>query len=406
MGALIGAWLLSGTVPAIIYAGLSTISPKYFLVTAVLLCMATSLATGTSWGTMGTMGVAMMGVGAGLDVSPAITAGAVISGAYFGDKLSPLSDSTNLAPAVCGSTLIEHMQRMLWTTVPAILIALLAFFLIGLFGGGHDGASTDQAQVEAIRQGLLAQFNISGWAVLPIIVVVALLALRLPAYLAIFAGGLAGALLAIPLQGASLTQGLNVMYSGFSVETGIDNLNGLLNRGGMSHMFELALLFVLAVSLGGVLEGTGVVGALVKPVLPRLSSPRRVTLSAIPMVLVTLVIGASFSFAAVVTATIMRPLYDQFDLEPKNLSRTIEDIGTVNDPTFPWSSGALYASGVLGVATLDYLPFMFFMMASVALSILYAATGFTITTRRDPVVRLPAFLGGSRAPALARAPRG
>ncbi|ABE58769.1 Na+/H+ antiporter NhaC [Chromohalobacter israelensis] len=390
VGALIGAWMLSGTVPAIIYGGLSIISPQYFLITTVLLCMATSLATGTSWGTMGTMGIAMMGVGAGIGIDPGITAGAIISGAYFGDKLSPLSDSTNLAPAVSGSTLLEHIRRTLWTTLPAIVLTLIVFLVIGLSTGSSAGdLAANAQQIDAIRAGLQDHFNITWGSAVPLVIVVGLLIAKQPAYTSILVGAVVGGLMAIPLQGASLDDTLAVLYQGFSIETGLTNLDSLLNRGGVQSMYPLAALFFFAVGLGGVLNGTGIITGTMRPVLPWLNSVRRVSLATIPLVLLTLMIGASFSFAAVITGTIMKPIYQRFGIEPRNLSRTIEDTGTVNDPTFPWSSGAIYASGVLGVATLDYLPFMYFAFFSMAFSVLYAATGFTITTRDTPHILFP-----------------
>ena len=388
VGSLIGTWIEAGTVPTLIYAGLKLLSAKYFLVSVVFLCMITSLATGTSWGTVATMGLAMMGVGSALDMPPAITAGAIISGAYFGDKLSPLSDSTNLAPALAGTDLVSHIRRTLWTTLPAIIMTLLAFLIIGLINVPQATASPESINlINGIMDGLKSHFNISWLSMLPIAVIVSLLVGKWPAYIAIMAGALAGGILAIPLQGASNIEVVDTLYNGYHIQSGVEELDRLLNRGGMSTMYPLAMLFLSAAGLGGALSGSGVINGILAMITKLFNSRRKIMLSSIPVVFVSLMIGASFSFSAVMTCTIMKPLFDKFGMDRQNLSRTLEDIGTVNDPTIPWSAGGVYVSGILGVATLDYVPFMYFALFSALMSVIYAATGFTVTASNRKSIR-------------------
>lgn len=380
VGLLIGTWAASGTIPTIINAGLSIMSPQYFLVTALLLSSAASLCTGTSWGTMGSVGVALMAVGTGLDIGPSLTAGAVISGAYFGDKLSPLSDSTNLAAAMTRTPLMAHVRNLLWTTVPAFSVTAAIFTVIGLVS---DPPSGDETPTVEITRGLADSFELGWVTLLPVVVTLAMLLWQKPAFISIFVGALAAGVVGVLYQDLTVSRTLDILYNGFESTTGVAAIDTLVSGGGLVSMLPLAALFMFAVALSGLLSGSGMVDALVEPVLRRARTPRRLTLLTFPVMVGSLALGAAFSFAAVVTATLFAPAYRQQRLAPRNLARIIEDSGTVYDPFFPWSTGGVFAAGALGVATTSYMPFLFFAFLSTGFSMLYSITGFTIRTIDD-----------------------
>ena len=367
---------------ALVHFGIEILSPNWFLPTALLLCMLASLATGTSWGTVGTVGVALMGVGQGLDYPVAMTAGAVVSGAYFGDKMSLFSDSTNLNAALVRITLPEHIRHTAWTTGPAIVLTALIFAVLG-FTVSHDSETTS-AQAQAISAALTDSFELGWTAFLPIIVVLGLLLLRKPALPSIFLGALAGAVVAVVYQGRSVTDTVSVLYEGFALETGTPVVDELVSGGGIDSMLGLAALFMFAVGMSGILAGSGMLTSLLRPVLGWVTTQRRLMVATIVLVPVLVALGGSFSFAAVMAGSLLLPLYHRLGLESKNLSRILEDSGTCNDAVFPWSAGGIFVAGALGVATLSYLPFYFFGPLSMAVSLLYALTGWKVTRTRQP----------------------
>ncbi|MFB7762166.1 Na+/H+ antiporter NhaC [Streptomyces xiamenensis] len=375
VGALIGSWAESGTIPALVHLGLSVLSPQLFLPTTLLLCILASMATGTSWGTIGTVGVAMMGVGEGMGYPVAMTAGAIVCGAYFGDKMSPFSDSTNLNAALVGTDLTRHIRHLTWTTVPTILLCGGIFTVLG-FTTSHGRGSV--AEAEAINAALSENFSLGLPAFLPIVVVLVLLLMRKPAWPSIFVGALAGALVAVLYQGASVSDTLSVLYNGFVMETGTATVDSLVSGGGVMSMMGMVALFLFAIGMAGLLTGSGMLLALITPTLRWITTPRRLMVTSIFLVPALVALGGSFSFAAVMSGSLLLPLYHKFGLDPKNLSRILEDSGTANDPVFPWSSGGVFVAGVLGVSTLTYLPFYFFVFLSMAFSLLYAITGWKV----------------------------
>lgn len=382
VGTLIAAWLLSGTIATLTYAGLSIINAPFFLLTALVLCIIASLATGTSFGTVGTLGVAMMGIGAGLGMPAGLTAAAVISGALFGDKMSPLSDSTNLAPAVSGGAdIIAHIKRMMWTTVPAILITALLFTLIGL---NYAQGTVDAGRIETITSALGDTFKLGLVPLIPVIVVLTLLVLQKPAFPSIFLGALTGAVVAVVYQGAPVSETISVMYEGYESSVGVEAVDELLSGGGIVSIAVLVALVIFAVGLGGILLDSGILSSILRPLLPKLSTERRVVLGTIPITYFALLVGTVHSLALVLGGTIMSPLYRKFRLEPQNLSRSLEDCATTGAPIVPWSSTAIFFSGALGVSTLAYLPFSFFSFLVPIFALIYGWTGFTITKYEAP----------------------
>lgn len=395
VGSLLGSWALSGTIPAIIHVGLQTISPTWFLLTSLILCSLTSLATGTSWGTMGSVGVALMAVAASMDVHTGLAAGAVISGAYFGDKLSPLSDSTNLAAAVTGTPLMVHIRYMLLTTAPAFALTAALFAVLG-FTQPADGAST--GRITEVTETLDGAYNLGFPTLLPVLLTVAILFLRVPAFVAILTGAFAGLIVAVLYQGANIDDALTVMHSGYVADTGLASVDDLITGGGIIGMAPLALLFIFAVGMSGLLSTSGMVTVLLRPILTWASTPRRIMLASPPTMLSGMAIGASFSFGAVMTATILGPAYRDLDLRSENLSRTIEDSGTVYDPFFPWSGGGVFAAATLGIATFDYMPFMFFAYFSLLCSLIVSATQYKVRRIDRSVPTPPESTGAAISP--------
>jgi Na+:H+ antiporter, NhaC family len=381
VGILIGAWIASGTVPTLIYFGIEAVSPQFFLVTTLIFCSLVSLATGTSWGTIGTAGIAMMGVGTSLGIPAAMTAGAIISGAYFGDKISPLSDSTNLAPTVTGGELFSHIKHMLWTTVPAYIMTALIFTVMGL---QYNAGTAEEGSVTALTSYLAETFNLGLVPLLPIAVLVALLVLKKPAIPSIFIASSTGGLVAIVYQGVGFAETIGIFYNGYNVESGIEVVDSLLQRGGLTSMLGLIALFLFALGLGGMLAESKVLEALIASFADKIQHTGVLVFVTIIVSYVTLAIGGAIYFSTVMGGTLMKPIFDRLNLKPENLSRILEDTGTQGGALIPWTGSGIYTAGVLGVATLAYLPFCFLALLTPMVSLFYGITGLTMTKNEEP----------------------
>ncbi|MDH3839421.1 MAG: Na+/H+ antiporter NhaC [Chromatiales bacterium] len=390
VGALIGSWNLAGTVQAMIYFGLKILSPDIFYVATCIICALTSLAIGSSWTVAGTLGIGLMGVSQGLGLSPAMTAGAVISGAYFGDKMSPLSDTTNLAPAVAGVELFSHIRHMLWTTGPSFVIAIVIFSFIGL-GGVSTGADTNMGMIGDV---IAANYSLSFPTLIPLALVFYLALKRYPALPTILAGALAGVLVGLIIQrpavlaladspdlpvGLALLKGVWItLFDGFVANTGYEMVDNLLSRGGMNSMLSTIFLVFSALSFGAVMEYSGMLARLIESILAAAKS----TGSMIAAVLVTSVgvniVAADQYLAIVLPGRMYRAEFSRRGLHPKNLSRAIEDAGTITSPLIPWNTCGAYMAATLGVPTLAYLPYCFFNLVNPLISMLYGFRGITI----------------------------
>ncbi len=375
VGTLIGAWIASGTVPALIYYGIQSISPQFFLVTTLIFCSLVSLATGSSWATLGTAGVAMMGVGYSLGVPVGLTGGAIVSGAYFGEKISPLSDTTNLAPAVVGTDIFTHIKHMLWTTVPAYTITAIIFTIIGLNSGG---GSVNSAEVNTLTSYLTATFNLGFVPFIPAIVLFTLLIMKKPAITSIFVGAMVGAVVAIVYQGFAIADVFAVLYSGYAAESGIAIVDTLLIRGGLLSMLPMMLIFLIALGLGGLLEKSGILETIIRSFASKIKSTGMLTFITSISSYLTLGLGGTFSFAGVMTGTVMKPVYQRFNLRPENLSRTMEDSATQSAPLLPWTASGVFTATALGIPATAYIPFSFLAMFTLFFTLLYGFTGFTM----------------------------
>ena len=375
IGILIGTWIASGIVPVLIDYGLRLLSPGYFLLAACLVCAVVSVATGSSWTTAGTVGIALIGVGEGLGIDSGMTAGAVVSGAYFGDKMSPLSDTTNLAPAVAGSELFEHIQYMMYTTVPSLLIALALF---GWLGWSAEHAAIDDSQIVAIRSLLAESFHLSPVLLLVPAAVIAAVSLRVPALPALMGGALLGGLTALLVQGTSLEQVLEVAYGGFVADTGSPVVDELLTRGGLDSMMSTVALVLCALTFGGVMERTGCLRALAEAVLRLARSTGSLVLATVASCIGTNVIAPDQYLSIIVPGRMYRETFLNRRLHPKLLSRTLEDAGTMSSALVPWNTCGAFMSASLAVPTMAYLPYAFLNLLTPVVAVVIAFSGFRI----------------------------
>lgn len=357
IGVLIGVWILSGVVPTMIYYGLLILKPSIFLVATVLITSITSLATGTSWGTAGTMGIALMGIAHGLGIPAPITAGAVLSGAYFGDKMSPLSDTTNLAPAMAGTDVFTHIKAMLKPTVLAYILTLIIF---GVFSLKYSGTSADLSSVTTITEGLKNNFNISPILLLAPIVVILSIAMKMPAVPGITLGILTAAILGPTFQGVHLGDLLQASLEGYVSNTGVEAVDKLLTAGGLNSMMSSISLTIIAMMFGGVAEEIGLLEVIVKKFLHHVKSTVGIVASTLLTCVVTNATMPEQYISIVVPGRMFKNEYEDRDIDPKLLSSTLEAGGTVTSAMIPWNTCGTYMTSVLGVATTAYLPFLFF----------------------------------------------
>lgn len=392
VGALIGSWIISGTVPGMIYYGVQLLDPELFYAASALICALASLSLGSSWTVAGTLGVGLMGIATTYSLSPAVTAGAVISGAYFGDKLSPLSDTTNLAAAAVGVDLFEHIRNMLWTTLPAFMAALAVFALIG-----SEGATTPE-NIATIRNALANQFAISPWVLSPLALMLVLVYWRVPAYPAILICTLSGALYAAffqpdivrtlalaahPDSPAPLIQGLwMALFSGYQSPEGMGELGRLLDKGGLASMLNTIFLILTAMTFGGMLDSTGILRQLLDQVLKGVKRTGDLILATVSGGIITNVLAADQFLAITLPGRLFTPAYDDRGLNRLSLSRTLEDSATLTSALIPWNTCGAFMSATLGVATFDYAPYALFNLICPVLAVIF---GYLMIAQPKPI---------------------
>ncbi len=381
VGALIGSWIISGTVPGMIYYGVQLLDPGFFYAASAIICALASLSLGSSWTVAGTLGIGLVGIATTYSLSPAITAGAVISGAYFGDKLSPLSDTTNLAAAAVGVDLFEHIKNMLWTTLPAFLTALLIFSFIG-----NEDAATP-ANIAEIRSALASQFAISPWVLSPLVLMLGLIYFRVPAYPSILMCTLSGtlyaaafqtdvvralALAAHPNSPAPLIQGLwMTLFSGYQSPEGMGELSKLLDKGGLASMLNTIFLIMTAMTFGGMLDSTGILRQLLDQVLRRVKRTGDLILATVGGGLITNVLAADQFLSITLPGRLFTRAYDDRGLNRLSLSRTLEDSATLTSVLIPWNTCGAFMTATLGVATFEYAPYALFNMICPVLAVVF-----------------------------------
>ncbi|MDA9236938.1 Na+/H+ antiporter NhaC [Schleiferiaceae bacterium] len=391
IGGLAGTWLLGGVVPAMIYYGLDLINVQFFLPSAVIISALISLSTGSSWSTTATVGIALMGIGQTIGIPAPVVAGAVISGAYFGDKLSPLSDTTNLAPAMAGTDLFTHIRYMLYTTVPSLIIALILFTVLGL--GYKDGA-LDAAEVAEVQSLLSAQFNITPWLFLVPAIVILLISRKIDALVAISVGifsGLAAALLFQQPLLQDLGTGahpiyeiaMRSIYGSIAVPSEHPILSDLLSTSGMSGMLGTVWLILSAMAFGGAMEASGFLATITNAIIRFARGSASLITSTLVACGILNVTASDQYLAIVVPGRMFKDVYRERGLAPENLSRTLEDSGTVTSVLVPWNTCGAYQSSVLGVATGDYFMYAFFNLISPIMTLIYAWVGIRIKKIQD-----------------------
>lgn len=390
VGSLIGTWIMAGIVPTMIYYGLQILSPKIFYAACCIICALVAIATGSSWTTASTVGIALIGIAAAFQLSTAIAAGAIISGSYFGDKMSPLSDTTNLAPAMAGTDLFTHIRHMLWTTVPSITLALVIFTIIGFFGS----ASSEAGDLHVMLDALSGSFNIGWYLLLPVAAVLFMIVKKMPAFPALLIGALLGGVFAILFQQEAvlgyvgetdlprvlaLLKGFwMALFQNFTADTGNAALDELLTRGGMSDMLNTVWLIVSAMMFGAVMEKTGLLEVLASRILRTAKSTGGLIAATLATSIGANIIASDQYIAIVVPGRMYRAEFEKRKLDPRNLSRALEDAGTLTSPLVPWNTCGAFMASALGVATFAYLPFAFFNLINPVISAIYGFTGFSI----------------------------
>ena len=377
VGMLIGTWILSGVVPSMIYWGLNILSPGIFLIATTIICAIVSISTGSSWTTAGTIGIALLGIGSALGIPTKIIAGAIISGAYFGDKMSPLSDTTNLAPAMAGTTLFEHIKHMLYTTIPALTISLV---LYGIIGMKYSGNQIDISQITQIQNALLENYNtLSPFLLLVPAAVIIMVVLKVPAIPGLIIGVILGGIVSVVFQGASVADVFLAAKSGYVSNSSMDFVNELLTRGGLDSMLGTVSLMLCALTTGGILEKTGMLEVLAKSILKVAKGTFGLIAATIFTCIGTNLAVADQYLAIVIPGSMYKDAFIKQGLSPKNLSRALEDSATITSPLIPWNTCGAYMSATLGVGSFIFLPYAFFNLLCPIISLFYGATGIGIS---------------------------
>ena len=383
IGSLAGTWMISGVVPAMIFYGIDLISPKLFLFTAVVVSAIVSVATGSSWSTIATIGVALLGIGHAIGINDAVVAGAIISGAYFGDKMSPLSDTTNLAPAMAGTDLFTHIKYMTFTTVPSMTITLIAFLIIG-FSSDFSGATIN---VENVKTAIDGTFNTSPLLFLVPAILLTIIILKVPPLPALFAGTLLGGLFAIIFQPDIITQVSGIsdnyaqasyfsvmksMFGDISLTTPDAGVNDLLSTSGMRGMLDTVWLILSAMVFGGMMEAGGLLKRITQPIIKYANSTGSLVASTVATCVFFNTTASDQYIALVVPGRMFRKTYEEKGYKPELLSRTLEDSGTMTSVLIPWNTCGATQSRILGVDTWSYAPYAFFNIISPLMTILFA----------------------------------
>ncbi|WP_163468799.1 Na+/H+ antiporter NhaC [Fusobacterium sp. IOR10] len=381
VGLLIGSWMFSGTVPMIIYYGVQIVNPRFLLVTSFLITALVSTVTGTSWGSAGTIGVALMGIAGGLGVSLPATAGAIVAGAYFGDKLSPLSDTTNLAPIAAGSELYEHIRHMLYTTIPAALISIVIYLFVGLKATG------EVATPEKVTMLLSQLDNMFSWniiLILPVLLIIIGSVKKWPSIPTMLGTSLFSVVLGVIVQGFTLKNGFAALVKGFNINmtgfqgTVMPDVIRLINRGGVVSVTGTTVLIFCAMGFAGIISVSGMLDVVLGEILSRVKTTAGIINSTILSCFTMAFVTGSSYLTILIPGELFQATYVRRGLHPKNLSRTLEDSGTVLVPLVPWSAAGAYMTATLGVSTFSYAPWAILNYLGIVIAIILAFTGIGI----------------------------
>jgi NhaC family Na+:H+ antiporter len=379
IGTMIGTWILGGVVPSMIYYGLQVLSPGIFLAATMVICAVVALGTGSSWSTAGTVGVALIGVGTALGIPVSMTGGAIISGAYFGDKMSPLSDTTNLAPAMAGTDVFSHVRHMVYTAAPAFVIALILFGVIGIQFAGGD---FDPKQINQMLDGLQQTFTIHWILLLPPCLVIVMVVKKIPPLPALFGGTIIGGLFALFAQSSSLGEVMSAAMSGYQAASGIPAVDDLLTQGGLTGetgMMWTVALIICALSFGGIMERTKMLEVIAMSLLRLVNSTGSLVTVTVLSCFGMNTVASDQYMAIVIPGRMFKNAYDKRKLAPVNLSRALESSGTMTSPLIPWNTCGAFMSSTLGVSALAYAPFAFMNLLVPLITIVYGFSGITMT---------------------------
>lgn len=383
IGAIIGSWVLAGTIPSLIYYGLSVLSPKIFLPAGLIICSLTSVVLGTSWGTISTVGIALVGIGEAIGVPMPIICGMIVSGAFFGDKISPMSDTTNLVAVTTETKLHEHISSMLYTTIPAYIISLLMYAVVGF---KYTAININYSNVNLIKETLSSEFNISVITFLPIIIVMVLNVLKKPTIINMFIGIVVGTLISIFIQGASLRDSLQVINLGYTNSTNIEIVDKIILRGGIQSMMYTFSLTFLALSLGGILSEIGYLKVVIEDLLKKIKRiGTLVTFTILSCIMSNLILSEAY-LTIILNANLYKEEYKKRGLRTSMLSRTLEEGGTLTTGLIPWTTAGAFIGATLPVTVLDYLPFSFFNLVNIAVSVVFSYLGiFILRSKKNKI---------------------
>jgi NhaC family Na+:H+ antiporter len=378
VGILIGSWMASGTIPMIIYYGLKLISPRFFLVTACIVCSVTAVATGTSWGTIGTVGVAFIGIAMGLGIPLGLAAGAIVAGAYFGDKMSPFSDIPNLAAVTAGANLFDHIKHMIWSAVPGWLLALSVYFVLGLrYSTGTVASETMTLILDTLKK----NFRFNVLLLLPMLVVFYLAYTKRPTIPGMLISSLLAAVLAIIFQKETIVRIAQAMNAGYPAQTGVEAVDRLLARGGLMSMMETQLVAFTAFSFGGIMQKTGMLAVILERIMKVAKKVGSLVVVTIGSCVVTALVTGSSYLSVIIPGDLLSPVYKRKNLAAKNLSRIIDECGGIMVPLIPWSMAGVYIMGALGVPVLSYLPWAITNWAAIVILSVFGFIGFTMAPK-------------------------
>ena len=377
VGMVVGSWMISGIVPSIIYYGLKLFTPASFLAVGFVICCIVSFFTGSSYASLGTMGVAFMAIGYGMGINPALVAGMAVSGSVFGDKMSPFSDTTNMAPAAAGTDVFKHIKSMLWTVIPAFVISLVLYFIMGM---RYSTASADSVQsINEIMDVLKEAFTISPLLLLIPVITVVLVALKVPAMIALIIGAILGVIVGLIAQPQySFVELVTAMASGYKGEFENAAVAKLLNRGGISSMLSTVVYCILALELGEVMMKMGVLNAILARIKGFIERPANLILATLLTCLATVLLTTSQYMAILLPGEVFTDSFKKAKVAPWILSRTLEDGGTIFAFLVPWSAAAIYTYGVLNVSALEYLPYAFLALLCPIFAVIWAYTGIGV----------------------------
>lgn len=374
IGILIATWMMSGTIPTLVYIGFSIVSPNFFFAITFVVCCIIGLAVGSSLTTVATVGVALIGIASAMDISLAITAGAIVSGAFFGDKMSPLSDTTNLASGMVGVDLFEHIKNMTWTTIPAFVISFILYAILS-----PSGKVVSAETIEYLKEGLHSTGLIHWYALLPLVILIIMSMYKVPALITLIIVTIFSTALTYINVPVSLSTVMDIMFNGYQSTTGISEIDQLLSKGGVSSMLFTISLILLALTMGGLLFTLGIIQSLLASVENLLKSAGSlITGAALTGIGVNTLIGEQY-LSILLTGEAFKVPFAKLGLAPKNLSRVMEDAGTVVNPLVPWSVCGIFIASVLDISTLSYLPFTFFCLLCPILTIIFGWSGKTLT---------------------------